>query len=162
MVLANCAPATLDRLLGRDRPRPRRWAARSRSTWWSAGCPGCAPASTPRSAFAGTLHLGQGYARLQQAYEEAAAGRIPDPLPCEVYCHSLTDPSILGDDLRAAGYHTLTLFGLHTPVGLFRADPDRRADTGAPGGAARRCRRRWPSRWRTAWPATPRARRAWR
>ena len=29
----------------------------------------------PEVAFAGTLHLGQGYARLQQAYAEAAAGR---------------------------------------------------------------------------------------
>ncbi len=28
------------------------------------------------------------------------AGRIPDPLPCEVYCHTLTDRSILGDELR--------------------------------------------------------------
>ena len=98
----------------------------------------------PEIAFAGTLHLGQGYARLQQAYEEAAAGRMPDPLPCEVYCHSLTDPSILGDELAAAGYHTLTLFGLHTPVDLFRADPDRRSERApraalplAAGGAGR-------------------------
>jgi phytoene dehydrogenase-like protein len=78
----------------------------------------------PTIGFAGTLHLGQGYARLQQAYEEAAAGRIPDPLPCEVYCHTLTDPSILDAGLAVAGYHALTLFGLHTPVELFRADPD--------------------------------------
>ena len=60
----------------RSRPQPRRWAVRSRSTWWSAGCPGCAPAWTRRWP-SGTLHLGQGYARLQQAYAEAAAGRVP-------------------------------------------------------------------------------------
>ena len=78
----------------------------------------------PELGFAGTLHLGQGYARLQEAYAEAAAGRLPDPLPCEVYCHTLTDDSILSEDLRSAGYHTLTLFGLHAPVELFRADPD--------------------------------------
>ena len=31
--------------------------------------------------------------------------------------------TILGPAERAAGMHTLTLFGLHTPAGLFRADP---------------------------------------
>jgi phytoene dehydrogenase-like protein len=40
-----------------------------------------------------------------------------------MYCHSLTDPSILSDELRAAGAHTLTLFGLHMPARVFRADP---------------------------------------
>src|SRR5690606_9834596 len=37
---------------------------------------------------------------------------------------SLTDDSILGPDLRAAGAHTLTLFGLHMPARLFRDDPE--------------------------------------
>jgi phytoene dehydrogenase-like protein len=49
------------------------------------------------------------------AYAQAAAGRLPDPLPCEAYCHSLTDPSILSADLRDSGAHTMTVFGLHTP-----------------------------------------------
>ena len=78
----------------------------------------------PATAFAGTLHLGQGYARLDEAYADAAAGVLPDPLPSEVYCHTLTDPSILGPDLRAAGFQTLTLFGVHAPARLFRDDPD--------------------------------------
>ncbi len=77
----------------------------------------------PATAFAGTLHLGQGYARLQEAYADAAAGVLPDPLPSEVYCHTLTDPSILGDDLRTAGVQTLTLFGVHAPARLFSGDP---------------------------------------
>ena len=47
-----------------------------------------------------------------------------DPLPCEAYCHSLTDPSILGAELQAAGVQTLTVFGLHMPARLFRDDPD--------------------------------------
>jgi phytoene dehydrogenase-like protein len=74
-------------------------------------------------AFAGTFHVNEGYEQLQVAFEQAAAGAIPQLPPCEVYCHSLTDPSILGQDLRAAGAHTLTLFGLHMPARLFRADP---------------------------------------
>jgi phytoene dehydrogenase-like protein len=76
------------------------------------------------TAFAGTLHLGQGYARLSETRNQAAAGVLPDPLPCEVYCHTLTDSSILAPDLAQAGYQTLTVFGLHTPAELFRADPD--------------------------------------
>ena len=42
-----------------------------------------------------------------------------------MYCHSLSDPSILSAELREAGAHTLTLFGLHMPARLFTgADPD--------------------------------------
>ena len=39
-----------------------------------------------------------------------------------MYCHTLTDPSILSPELQDAGYQTLTLFGLHTPAALFDAD----------------------------------------
>ncbi|MFS2292943.1 MAG: NAD(P)/FAD-dependent oxidoreductase [Actinomadura sp.] len=82
------------------------------------------PAVRPEEAFAGTFHINEGRAQLNRAYEEAAAGRIPSLPPAEVYCHSLTDPSILGPGLRASGAHTLTLFGLHMPARLFRADPE--------------------------------------
>jgi phytoene dehydrogenase-like protein len=47
---------------------------------------------------------------------------MPSVLPGEVYCHSLTDPSVLGD--APNGTHTLTYFGLHTPAPLFETDPD--------------------------------------
>ena len=62
------------------------------------------------------------------AYGQASDGEVPGTPPLEVYCHSLTDPSILGPHLRATGHHTLTLFGLHLPARLFRADPDRARD----------------------------------
>ena len=52
------------------------------------------------------------------------AGGSRRSLPCEIYCHSLTDPSILGPELRAAGAQTLTCFALHMPARLFAADPD--------------------------------------
>jgi len=80
------------------------------------------PTASPEQAFAGTFHVNESYAQLQHAYDEASAGRIPSPAPCELYCHSLTDPTILGDELRAAGAQTLTLFGLHMPARLFRGD----------------------------------------
>jgi phytoene dehydrogenase-like protein len=53
--------------------------------------------------------------QLDQAYHTALAGRIPSPIPAEIYCHSLTDPSILSSELQESGAHTLTVFGLHTP-----------------------------------------------
>jgi phytoene dehydrogenase-like protein len=70
-------------------------------------------------AFTGTFHVNEGYEQLAVAYTEAREGRIPTLPPCEVYCHSLTDPSILSGELRAAGAQTLTLFGLHMPARLF-------------------------------------------
>ncbi len=53
----------------------------------------------PTAAFAGTFHINEGYAQLEQAYAAAAGGRIPDLPPCEIYCHTLSDRSILGPDL---------------------------------------------------------------
>jgi phytoene dehydrogenase-like protein len=75
-------------------------------------------AVTAEQAFGGTFHINETYDQLERAYHDAEDGQIPDPLPCEIYCHSLTDPSILSDSLRAAGAHTLTVFGLHTPHSL--------------------------------------------
>ncbi|WP_159502467.1 NAD(P)/FAD-dependent oxidoreductase [Microbacterium sp. 18062] len=80
-------------------------------------------AVAPEAAFAGTFHVNETMTQLDRAYTEAVAGRIPDPLPAEIYCHSLTDPTILGPELRAAGAQTLTLFGLQVPHRLV-ADAD--------------------------------------
>ena len=78
----------------------------------------------PQDAFAGTFHVNETMTQLDRGFTEAAAGRIPDPLPAEIYCHSLTDPSILGAELRQAGAQTLTLFGLQVPHRLIAdADP---------------------------------------
>ena len=120
-VLVNCAPATLDRLLGRPGASPS--GSQTKINLLLRRLPRLASGLDPEVAFAGTLHLGQGYDQLQTAYEIAAAGQIPHPLPSEVYCHTLTDRSILGPAEQAAGFHTLTLFGLHTPAELFAADP---------------------------------------
>ncbi|MGP2436128.1 phytoene desaturase family protein [Streptomyces sp. JW3] len=82
------------------------------------------PAVDPRQAFAGTFHVAEGYRQLAAAHAQAAAGAAPAAPPAELYCHSLTDPTILGPDLAARGHHTLTLFGLHTPARLFAQDHD--------------------------------------
>ena len=70
-------------------------------------------------AFNGTFHINESYSQLQSAFAAAAEGKLPDPLPAEIYCHSLTDPSILALELQEAGVQTLTLFALHTPHELF-------------------------------------------
>jgi phytoene dehydrogenase-like protein len=79
---------------------------------------------TSAEAFAGTFHVNEGYEQLRRAHAQAAAGRIPDLPPCEAYCHSLTDASILSPELRDSGVQTLTVFVLHMPARLFRVDHD--------------------------------------
>ncbi|MBV9351792.1 MAG: NAD(P)/FAD-dependent oxidoreductase [Mycobacterium sp.] len=74
---------------------------------------------TPQQAFAGTVHLNETATQLDAAYSRAAARRLPDPLPCEIYCHSVTDPTIMSAGLRGSNAQTLTAFGLHTPHSLF-------------------------------------------
>jgi phytoene dehydrogenase-like protein len=79
------------------------------------------PAET---AFAGTFHIDESYAQLAESHRTAGAGRIPDPVVGEIYCHTLTDPGILSPELQEAGYHTLTFFGLDLPYSLFEEDND--------------------------------------
>jgi phytoene dehydrogenase-like protein len=75
-------------------------------------------------AFCGTFHSDEGYEQMNASYEQAAKGRLPEKTPCEVYCHTLTDDSILAPDLRRRGFQTLTLFGLDAPYSLFARDND--------------------------------------
>jgi phytoene dehydrogenase-like protein len=72
----------------------------------------------PVAAFGGTFHINETYEQLQTAFEQASKGAIPNPLPCEIYCHSLTDPTILSKELQEQGAQTLTVFALHTPHSL--------------------------------------------
>jgi len=117
-VLANVAPWVLAGLLGERRdPAAKPAGAQLKVNFLLTRLPRLASGADPRTAFAGTLHLGEEYTALERAYAEAAAGQLPARLPGEVYCHSLTDPSILGR--VPDGTHTLTYFGLHLPAALF-------------------------------------------
>ncbi len=122
-VLAGVAPTVLDRLRGRE-PGPGPEGAQVKINMLLDRLPGLRSGHDPAAAFAGTFHIDEGYAELEAAYATAAAGTLPDPLPGEVYCHTLTDPSILAPDLAGRGMHTLTLFGLHEPARLFAGDGD--------------------------------------
>ena len=142
-ILANVAPATLARLLGEAPAGPGTAGAGTAG----AATAGAATAGEPEGAqlkinmvlarlpalrdavvsgedaFSGTFHVREGYAALDAAFRQAAAGQVPALPPCEAYCHSLTDPSILGAGLISSGAHTMTVFGLHMPARLFGADP---------------------------------------
>jgi phytoene dehydrogenase-like protein len=76
-------------------------------------------------AFAGNVHIDEGYEQMITSYEESMAGKIPEKPPGEIYCHTLTDNSILSDELNDRGFQTITLFGLDLPYGLFENDNDR-------------------------------------
>ncbi len=122
-VLAGCAPSTLARLLG-DPPGDPVEGAQLKINMLLRRLPRLRENVDPVAAFSGTFHINETATQLQRAYEQAEAGQIPDVPPCEIYCHSLSDDTILGPDLRASGAATLTLFGLHMPSRLFEADND--------------------------------------
>jgi phytoene dehydrogenase-like protein len=121
-VLSNVAPWVLRILMGEDEdPVTKPVGAQLKINFLLDRLPRLKSGVDPAVAFSGTLHLGEDYGQLEAAYAEAAGGSVPSVLPGEVYCHSLTDPSILGES--PDGTHTLTYFGLHTPATLFEADP---------------------------------------
>jgi phytoene dehydrogenase-like protein len=124
-VLCNAPPPVLDRLMGKP-PLPARaidegsvikinlllkHLPRLRSETCSA-----------REAFGGTFHIDEGYDQMTENYRRADAGLLADKPGGEMYCHSLTDDSILSEPLRKQGYHTLTLFGLDMPYAVFERD----------------------------------------
>ena len=125
-VLANVAPWVLAGLLGEPRdPADKPVGAQLKVNFLLDRLPRLASGADPRIAFAGTLHLSEDYPELDRAYADAAGGRVPSSMPGEVYCHSLTDPSILGQ--VPDGTQTLTYFGLQLPATLFD-DPATRAE----------------------------------
>ena len=118
-VLMNVSPWVMDELVGRPSSHPRPEGAQIKVNMLLTRLPRLADAEvSPEQAFGGTFHINETWEQLQDAYDQAAAGRIPVTLPCEIYCHSLTDPSILSRPLQEKGYQTLTVFGLHVPHSL--------------------------------------------
>ncbi|WP_055489343.1 NAD(P)/FAD-dependent oxidoreductase [Streptomyces sp. TP-A0356] len=123
-VLVNASPQELARLTGDTPPTPAE-GAQLKVNMLLTRLPALRDITVdPRDAFSGTFHIAEGYAQLAAAHAQAAAGSLPAAPPSEIYCHSLTDPTILGPELVERGYQTLTLFGLHTPARLFEHDND--------------------------------------
>jgi phytoene dehydrogenase-like protein len=130
-VLVNAAPRAFAELLGEPwRPRPSDEGSVIKVNMLLRRLPRVkAQGVSSEEAFAGSFHIDEGYAQMQRSYEMALRGDVPVPAPAEIYCHTLTDDSILAPDLRAQGYQTLTLFGLDMPYRLFdNAEHEARKD----------------------------------
>ena len=123
MTLVNCAPAVLEKISGLKAPSMRD-GCQLKINMVVRELPQLKSGIDPCIAFAGTFHINESYFQLERAFEEAKAGKIPTEIPSEMYCHSLTDPSILGKSLQESGAHTLTLFALHLPASLFDKNHD--------------------------------------
>lgn len=128
-VLSGVAPWVLEILLGEEHARagsgaPRPEGSQLKLNLLLSRLPRLRSGIDPAVAFAGTFHVAESYRALETAYGEAAAGRLPTRIPGELYCHSLTDPSIL----EGVPGHTLTYFGLHLPARLFEEDTATRKD----------------------------------
>jgi len=118
-VLANVAWPVLESLRGRSSDH-RIEGAQVKVNMLLRRLPKLKADTDPVAAFGGTFHINEGFEQLQSAFEQAIRGEIPNPLPCEIYCHSITDPTILGEALRESGAQTLTIFALQAPHSLLR------------------------------------------
>jgi phytoene dehydrogenase-like protein len=120
-VLSNAAPQVLAQLRGKTPPVSLE-GSQMKINILLKSLPQLKSGIDPRLAFAGTFHAQESFAQCESTHLQAKGGAVPEMLPIEMYCHTLTDPSILSAELQAQGYQTLTLFGLHTPAALFDTD----------------------------------------
>ena len=131
--LSNAAPAHLDRIRSKN-TKPTLSGSQLKINMLLRALPRLKSGADPQKAFSGTFHINESYSELEDAYFTAKKGEIPLHAPSEMYCHTLTDPSILSAELAQKGFHTLTLFGLHTPAELFEKNPETAKEI-----AAQRC-----------------------
>jgi phytoene dehydrogenase-like protein len=118
-VLVNAGPQALAALLGRrHEPAAEDEGAVVKVNMLLRRLPRLKSGVDPVDAFSGTFRINERYSEMQAAHGELEHGRIPRRPPAEVYCHTLTDPSILGPSLRKVGAQTLTLFGYDIPYHL--------------------------------------------
>ena len=122
-LLSNAAPQVLAKLRGTEAPKSLD-GSQMKINVLLKRLPKLKSGIDPRLAFAGTFHANESFTQFETVYQQAQAGVMPAKMPIEMYCHTLTDPSILSQELQSAGYQTLTLFGLHTPASLFDGDND--------------------------------------
>ena len=126
-LLSNAAPQVLAKLRGATPPKSLD-GSQMKINILLKRLPQLKSGIDPRLAFAGTFHANETFSQFESVFADAQAGVMPEKMPIEMYCHTLSDPSILSKELQDAGYQTLTLFGLHTPASLFDADNDSARD----------------------------------
>lgn len=117
-LLSNAAPSVLKKLVG-EKQEPFLAGSQLKVNMLLERLPRLKSGVDPKLAFAGTFHVNESFDQLEKAFMQARSGELPIDAPSEMYCHTLTDPTILSPELIEKGFHTLTLFGLHTPAELF-------------------------------------------
>ncbi|CAB4677097.1 unannotated protein [freshwater metagenome] len=128
-VLSNVAPQTLAKLRGMLAPESLE-GSQIKINILLKQLPVLKSGIDPRIAFAGTFHANESFTQFENVFTTAKNGEMPHVMPLEMYCHTLTDPSILSQELQDQGFQTLTLFGLHTPANLFDGDNDAAREAG--------------------------------
>ena len=128
-VLSNVAPQTLAKLRGLPEPKSRE-GSQMKINILLKQLPVLKSGIDPHIAFAGTFHANESFSQFESLFTSAKKGEMPQVMPLEMYCHTLTDPSILSQELQDQGFQTLTLFGLHTPASLFDSDNDAAREAG--------------------------------
>jgi phytoene dehydrogenase-like protein len=123
VVLAGCSPRTLSKMSSIPAPKLLD-GSQLKINMVLSSLPELKSGIDPRIAFSGTFHINESLSQLETAYEQSKAGKIPDQIPAEMYCHTLTDRSILSSELQSSEIQTLTVFVLHTPASLFENNHD--------------------------------------
>jgi phytoene dehydrogenase-like protein len=126
-VLSNMAPDVLNKVLGRS-IESKTEGCQVKINMLLTRLPKLKSGEDPSLAFRGTLHVNEKLSELDTSFNDAKSGKIPAVLPSEIYCHTLTDDSILSPELKEKGYQTITLFGLNTPASLFDLDHDNKRE----------------------------------
>lgn len=124
LILAGCSPHILEQISEIKAP-PLREGCQLKINMILNKLPELKSGIDPHLAFGGTFHINESYSQLERALIQAKRGEIPDLIPAEMYCHTITDPSILSEELKQRGVHTLTLFALHLPASLFHKDHEK-------------------------------------
>ncbi|MGI9086028.1 MAG: phytoene desaturase family protein [Aeromicrobium sp.] len=112
-VLSGVAPYVLAGLLGDPLPE-RPSGSQFKVNLLVSRLPRLRSGDDPAVAFAGTFHLNEAMTQLEKLHAAATRGEAPFASG-ELYCHTLTDRSILGPGIAGSAAQTLTYFGLHTP-----------------------------------------------
>lgn len=114
--LSGIAPHALDQTMGPGDQAgvPKPSGAQLKINLLVSRLPRLRSGDDPAVAFAGTFHVDEAMSQVEALHDAASRGEQPFASG-ELYCHTLTDRSILGPELAATDAQTLTWFGLHTP-----------------------------------------------
>jgi phytoene dehydrogenase-like protein len=126
--ISNIAPSKLAKLRGENYQNPQPDGSQVKMNLLLKKLPTLKSGHNAAEAFAGTFHIDESLSDLKTAFAAVNRGEIPEVLPAEIYCHTLTDSSILSTQLAASGYHTITLFGLLMKASLFDQDHDQKRE----------------------------------